>query len=72
MTLVAQRQNESVKKVSGWAAILFTPTLVATIYGMNFPNIPELHWSLGYPFAIMLMVALGVALYAVFKTKGWL
>ena len=39
---------------------------------MNFNNIPELHWSLGYPFAIVLMVALGVALYAVFKTKGWL
>jgi magnesium transporter len=72
MTLVAQQQNESVKKVSGWAAILFTPTLVATIYGMNFSNIPELHWALGYPFAIVLMVALGVVLYAVFKTKGWL
>ena len=58
--------------MSGWAAILFTPTLVATIYGMNFSNIPELHWALGYPFAIVLMVALGVVLYAVFKTKGWL
>jgi magnesium transporter len=72
MTLVAQRPNESVKKVSGWAAILFTPTLVATIYGMNFSNIPELGWTLGYPFAIALMVGLGVALYVVFKTKGWL
>ncbi len=56
MTLVAQRQNESVKKVSGWAAILFTPTLVATIYGMNFSNIPELDWVWGYPFSIALMV----------------
>ena len=56
MTLVAQRQNESVKKVSGWAAILFTPTLVATIYGMNFSSVPELDWVWGYPFAIALIV----------------
>lgn len=70
-TLVAQRQNDDMKKISGWAAILFAPTLVAAIYGMNFDRMPELHWSLGYPMALALMVAFGVALYTVFKRRGW-
>ena len=43
------QQNEQVKKVSGWAAILFAPTLVGTIYGMNFDYMPELHWVLRLP-----------------------
>ncbi|GFH37466.1 magnesium and cobalt transport protein CorA [Streptomyces pacificus] len=65
-------QNEEVKKISAWAAILFAPTLVGTIYGMNFVNMPELHWGFGYPFAILLMAAVCVTLYLVFKRRGWL
>ena len=60
------------KKISSWAAILFAPTLVGTIYGMNFTHMPELDWRFGYPFAITLMFAMGFGLYAVFKRKGWL
>jgi hypothetical protein len=45
---------DNFKKISSWAAILFAPTLVGTIYGMNFDRMPELHWVLGYPFAIVL------------------
>lgn len=71
-TLVAQRQNEDMKKISGWAAILFAPTLIGAIYGMNFDDMPELHWAFGYPMAIGLMVGLGVALYTVFKVKKWM
>jgi len=71
-TLVGQAQNYEVKKISGWAAILFTPTLVGTIYGMNFDRMPELHWRYGYPFAIVLMLGLGIGLYWVFKRKGWI
>jgi magnesium transporter len=71
-TLVGQRQNDEVKRISSWAAILFTPTLVGTIYGMNFTNIPELHWQYGYPFALALMLAMGFGLYWAFKRKGWL
>src|SRR4051812_18993686 len=71
-TLVGQQQNDEVKKISGWAAILFAPTLVGTIYGMNFRVMPELHWAFGYPFALLLMVAMGVGLYFVFKRKGWI
>jgi len=85
-TLVTQRQNdetrrlsetslaqsEEVKKISSWAAILFAPTLVGTIYGMNFTHMPELKWVFGYPFALGLMVAMGFGLYGVFKKNGWL
>jgi magnesium transporter len=65
-------QNEQVKRISSWAAILFAPTLVASIYGMNFDHMPELHWTLGYPFAVALMVVLGLILYTIFKRRGWL
>ena len=65
-------QNEQVKKVSAWAAILFAPTLVGTIYGMNFDLMPELHWGIGYPRALGLMAATSLTLYVVFKRKGWL
>jgi magnesium transporter len=71
-TLVGQQQNDEVKKISSWAAILFTPTLIGSIYGMNFQNMPELHWAFGYPFALALMLATGVGLYWAFKRKGWL
>jgi magnesium transporter len=72
MTEFSLTQNEQVKKVSGWAAILFAPTLVGTVYGMNFDYMPELHWSLGYPMALGLMAATGLTLYTIFKRKGWL
>ncbi|UFS58428.1 magnesium and cobalt transport protein CorA [Subtercola endophyticus] len=72
MTETSLAQGEQVKKISSWAAVLFAPTLVAAIYGMNFTNMPELKWFLGYPFALALMLASGVGLYFVFKRRGWL
>lgn len=72
LTLVGIGQNEEVKKISGWAAILFAPTLIAGIYGMNFENMPELHWLFGYPFALSLMVLVSLTLYLVFKHRNWL
>jgi magnesium transporter len=65
-------QNEEIKKISSWAAILFAPTLVGTIYGMNFDRMPELHWVLGYPFAIVLMAVVCTSLYIIFKRRDWL
>ncbi|MFD5131078.1 magnesium and cobalt transport protein CorA [Streptomyces olindensis] len=65
-------QNEEIKKISSWAAILFAPTLVGTIYGMNFVHMPELDWSFGYPFAIGLMGVVCVSLYVIFKRRDWL
>ncbi len=72
LTLVSLSQNEQVKKISAWAAILFAPTLIGTVYGMNFDHMPELHWTLGYPFALTLMVLTSVVLYFAFKRRGWL
>ena len=68
----AIEQNEEVKKISAWAAILFAPTLVGTVYGMNFDRMPELHWLFGYPFALALMVLVSVSLYVIFKRRNWL
>ncbi|MFF7729416.1 magnesium and cobalt transport protein CorA [Streptomyces sp. NPDC008001] len=65
-------QNEEIKKISSWAAILFAPTLVGTIYGMNFDSMPELHWTFGYPFAILLMAVVCTSLYFIFKRRDWL
>jgi magnesium transporter len=66
------RQNDEVKKISAWAAILFAPTLVGTVYGMNFDHMPELHWLFGYPFALTLMLLVSISLYLVFKRRDWL
>ncbi|MEU1019715.1 magnesium and cobalt transport protein CorA [Streptomyces sp. NPDC005898] len=65
-------QNEEIKKISSWAAILFAPTLVGTIYGMNFDHMPELHWAAGYPFAVLLMAVVCTSLYVIFKRRDWL
>jgi magnesium transporter len=72
LTEMSNDQNEEVKKISAWAAILFAPTLVGTAYGMNFENMPGLTWDLGYPLALALMVLLGVALYLLFKRRKWI
>jgi len=72
LTEASPAQNEEVKRISAWAAILFAPTLIGTIYGMNFDVMPELHWSLGYPMAVFLMIAMGVVLYLIFKRRHWL
>jgi magnesium transporter len=65
-------QGDQVKKISGWAAILFAPTLIGAIYGMNFRYMPELDWPWGYPLALGLMLVSGVTLYFVFKRRDWL
>jgi len=72
MTESSLEQNEQVKRISSWAAILFAPTLVASIYGMNFSNMPELAWTYGYPYALALMVAMGLVLYLAFKHNKWI
>jgi len=72
LTETSLTQNEEVKRISAWAAILFAPTLVGTIYGMNFDHMPELHWQIGYPLALLLMVATSLTLYVIFKKRRWL
>ena len=72
LTEASYAQNEEIKKISAWAAIFFAPTLIGTVYGMNFDHMPELHWTLGYPSALVLMVLSSAALYLVFKRLKWL
>jgi magnesium transporter len=72
LTEASYDQNEEIKKVSAWAAILFAPTLIGTVYGMNFRHIPELSWVFGYPFALALMLVVSLTLFAIFKRRGWL
>lgn len=72
MSQVSVRQNEDMRKISAWAAILVYPTIIAGVYGMNFRFLPELHWTLGYPFALALMAVGCLVLYRVFRRAGWL
>ncbi|MDQ4049417.1 MAG: hypothetical protein M3131_08575 [Actinomycetota bacterium] len=65
-------QNEDVKMISAWAAILYAPTLVGTVYGMNFDGMPELRWRFGYAYALLLMLATSLTLYVVFKRRRWI
>jgi magnesium transporter len=69
---VGMQQNEDMRKISAWAAILAVPTMVTGVYGMNFDHMPELHQWWGYPAAMMLIVAICVGLYRWFRKSGWL
>lgn len=70
--MVSLEQNNVIKIFSVMAVVLLPPTLVASIYGMNFHHMPELNWEYGYPFALLLMVIVAVAPYFFFKWKRWL
>jgi magnesium transporter len=72
LLLASARQNDIVKKLAGWAAILAVPTAVAGIYGMNFKFMPELDWSFGYPAVMIFMAGLCGSLYYRFKRASWL
>jgi magnesium transporter len=65
-------QSAIIKIVSVAAVVFLPPTLVASIYGMNFEFMPELRWLMGYPFAIVLMVASAIVPYWFFRRRGWL
>jgi magnesium transporter len=69
---VAVRQNEDVRRISAWVAIIAVPTAIAGIYGMNFEDMPELKWHLGYPAALLGMLVICTVLYRYFKKVGWL
>jgi len=72
LTQVSVRQNEDMRKISAWVAILAVPTGVAGIYGMNFEHMPELGWRLGYPVTLVAIVVICLALYWRFRRAGWL
>ena len=70
--VVTIEQNNIIKIFSIAAVALMPPTLIASIYGMNFKHMPELEWQYGYPFAIVLMLACAVLPFVIFKWKKWL
>jgi magnesium transporter len=72
LSLVAVSQNDAMKRLAGWAAIIAVPTMIAGIYGMNFKFMPELDWLFGYPMAMALMIGACGFLYYKFKRSGWL
>ncbi len=59
------------RKISAGAALVVVPTLIAGVYGMNFEHMPELGWTFGYPFALLLMVGTVSGLWILFKRSGW-
>jgi len=70
--MIANEQNQIIKLFSVMAVMLMPPTLVASIYGMNFKHMPELEWPLGYPLALILMLVAALIPYIYFRRKGWL
>lgn len=72
LSLISIAQNESMKKLTAWAAIIAVPTMVAGVYGMNFRHMPELEWRLGYPLVLGVTFGVCAFLYARFKRARWL
>jgi magnesium transporter len=72
LAVISVQQNDVVKKISGWAAIITVPTFIASVYGMNFDHMPELKWEYGYPAVLLAMVVIGFVLHRVLRRAGWL
>ncbi|MEU1405156.1 magnesium/cobalt transporter CorA [Streptomyces sp. NPDC005728] len=69
---VTVAQNEDMRKITAWAAVIAVPTMVCGVYGMNFDHMPELHWRFGYPLVMGVMAAACLTLYRGFRRNGWL
>lgn len=72
LAVIGLQQNDVVRQISGWAAVIAVPTFMASIWGMNFTHMPELKWYFGYPLALGAMLLVGVVLYRVLRRAGWL
>ncbi len=72
LTQASFRQNDDVRKISAWAAIITVPTAIAGIYGMNFEHMPELGWRLGYPLVLGVIAIVCLTLYLRFRSAKWL
>ena len=72
LSLITLQENETVKRLAAYAALVAIPTMIAGVYGMNFDHMPELTWVWGYPFAVGLMAVLDGYLFYRFRKAGWL
>ena len=69
---ISVRQNDDMRTISAWAAVIAVPTLLAGIWGMNFSEMPELDWGIGYPLALATIVGAAFAVHRTLKRAGWL
>ncbi|MFI0236808.1 magnesium and cobalt transport protein CorA [Streptomyces sp. NPDC016845] len=69
---VTVAQNEDMRKITAWAAIIAVPTMGCGIYGMNFDHMPEVHWRFGYPLMLSVIAVICVVVHRGFKRNGWL
>ena len=72
LAMITIGESENTKRLAAYAALVAVPTMIAGVYGMNFENMPELRWSLGYPVTIAVMVTLDSYLFYRFRKTGWL
>jgi magnesium transporter len=72
LSLVTMQENETTKRLAAYAALVAVPTMIAGVYGMNFENMPELRWQVGYPLILGLMAAIDIYLFWRFRRAGWL
>ena len=69
---ISIQQNDDMRRISATIGLIAAPALIGTIYGMNFHNMPELGWGLGYPFALLLMALASLTVWILSKRAGWL
>jgi magnesium transporter len=69
---ITMRQNNDMRKITAYAAMISVPTMIAGIYGMNFEFMPELHWRFGYPLVMLVIGVICLGLFRVFRRNEWL
>jgi magnesium transporter len=72
LAVISLQQNDIVRRISGWAAIIAVPTLLGSVWGMNFRHMPELTWRYGYPLALAVMLLAGSVLFRILRRAGWI
>ncbi|HKA45688.1 MAG TPA: magnesium/cobalt transporter CorA [Burkholderiales bacterium] len=72
LAMISLGENETTKRLAAYAALVAVPTMIAGVYGMNFETMPELKWTYGYPFSLLLMVVLDIYLFVRFRKAKWL
>ncbi|HTQ77301.1 MAG TPA: magnesium/cobalt transporter CorA [Burkholderiales bacterium] len=72
LAMITINETEVTKRLAAWAALLAVPTFIASVYGMNFANMPELKWDFGYPLVLALMAGFDLYLWFRFRKSGWL
>jgi magnesium transporter len=72
LAVIAVQQNDVVKRISGYAAVIAVPTLIASVYGMNFEHMPELEWQYGYPLVLGVMLGIAFVLFRLLRRADWL